>query len=1058
MSAQVPDSPDGTQKRRRTRDAHKSLYKYDRVDDLSSLFMAPSGSSSSKTRPSGTAKTKASRGGQKTRGARGSFDIEPLQQDLEAIDADGDLDDHRGLDAPARRRRRQRRDDARRAFDRWHKQLPRLVLAYNQQPSLSELHRTSASMTCGCSEAGEESDLVVFDFSGTYKVRQATCADDMMHMFFQHRLFPATAGQPRAAFSLPLLRLFQALRKHSGVGAYNMANALWDVFRVEAPGIQLSDHARNQLGAASSWYQSTQAYAADAVLHDRKRWKEPRPPLCEDDLVLTIADLADSCPACFQTFLTKATRHPRAATAPSMPPSPSAAEDTGVGPADGARVIWGQDAHRGSQEDDNWAQEDDDAAQGADDDAAQEEDDDAAQEEDDAQRRDGDPSTSPPQLIVSLDGNFSQKRKKRRNVSSRQSLPSRRFLSQRQVDEAEKDLLLARISTGNTQHSCSAKVKAGDPGAAKGAMGPHDITGVMGLCCRHDIPLIFCDITSPGERHHYAIALLRCLFYTLGSSLQHVGVMYDIGCRFAPNNNVKAVLPKSVKITWTIPLFHVYGHTFACRVQYNPRRVAGMAWTDGEGMERVWSGVSTLVASARSMSQVSRRFHLEERLQHLVEMRRRTLARWIAVKKARIDAVQLESLAILGRPEADSTLLSSRIDHAALAEAQGKSRPRHFPRMKEELFRTLCYMSDERQRQAHIRTERMVDTSGGDQVPPSSAQAATDSDVDDEERIREPDPDKRCDRGVAEVAVLSGTAKKRKRSAPAAPDDGDAESATKRLADGLFVALAQYHLTSAQLRDRKGQRYATEIIGQLNVALGKEKKNAIAAADALQKHLKTRFPKYVPIKASHLFEEWVRDWASTVSTEGTIDLPWWADRDVIRIVDAFDHLFRVAEERARLKIERTNIRKWVKSRIKLLQRRSKGDYLPNVAARLLEQHQALKAYWISAAKTKDDMVHVAVRAPEEASTSARSLRPLVSVSDAVNDGEEDAGLGSHEEDTDTDTDTDEEGSPRPSPHFTPCATDATTALMRDVDDEAFGWTSTMGEGDESVERSKLDRV
>jgi hypothetical protein len=55
-------------------------------------------------------------------------------------------------------------------------------------------------------------------------------------------------------------------------------------------------------------------------------------------------------------------------------------------------------------------------------------------------------------------------------------------------------------------------------------------TAIMALVCRHDCPLLLANMTSAGERQHYALALLRELFRQLPSDW-HVRLLYDIACQ-----------------------------------------------------------------------------------------------------------------------------------------------------------------------------------------------------------------------------------------------------------------------------------------------------------------------------------------------------------------------------------------------------------------------------------------------------------------------------------------------------------------------------------------------
>jgi hypothetical protein len=55
-------------------------------------------------------------------------------------------------------------------------------------------------------------------------------------------------------------------------------------------------------------------------------------------------------------------------------------------------------------------------------------------------------------------------------------------------------------------------------------------TGMMALLCRHDRVLWMANMTSPGERQYYALALIRRLFSHIPDDWT-VGVLYDIACQ-----------------------------------------------------------------------------------------------------------------------------------------------------------------------------------------------------------------------------------------------------------------------------------------------------------------------------------------------------------------------------------------------------------------------------------------------------------------------------------------------------------------------------------------------
>ncbi|KAE8214830.1 hypothetical protein CF319_g9063, partial [Tilletia indica] len=250
-----------------------------------------------------------------------------------------------------------------------------------------------------------------------------------------------------------------------------------------------------------------------------------------------------------------------------------------------------------------------------------------------------------PQVIISIDGNFTQKRRAKPDFVSRQPFPPRRFLSQKQVREADAILNRAR-GTGPDQKRCVAKIRAADLSNKSGTT-PYEINGVMRACCRHDIPLVFCDIDTPGERHHYAVALIRSIASAIGPNLIHLGVAYDIGCRFSVSEKVANALGETLKVTWVVPVFHVYGHTYSCQIRYNPRFTPGFGNTDGEGMERVWSGLASLITCTRSMHRGERRFALEERCRFISTERRVNLFDILTAKSKRLKAIELKAKKVL---------------------------------------------------------------------------------------------------------------------------------------------------------------------------------------------------------------------------------------------------------------------------------------------------------------------------------------------------------------------------------------------------------------------------
>ena len=124
-------------------------------------------------------------------------------------------------------------------------------------------------------------------------------------------------------------------------------------------------------------------------------------------------------------------------------------------------------------------------------------------------------------------------------------------------------------------------------------------TGLMSLLCRHDRVLWVVNMTSAGEKQHYALALIQRLFDHLPPNMT-VGILYDIGCQLHRSCEKWGFLKDHLhRITFGISVFHAYGHQWPCQIVYHPRKCSGFGLSDGEGCERFWSSLKKLIPSLR---------------------------------------------------------------------------------------------------------------------------------------------------------------------------------------------------------------------------------------------------------------------------------------------------------------------------------------------------------------------------------------------------------------------------------------------------------------------------
>ena len=88
-------------------------------------------------------------------------------------------------------------------------------------------------------------------------------------------------------------------------------------------------------------------------------------------------------------------------------------------------------------------------------------------------------------------------------------------------------------------------------------------TGLVALVCQHDRLLWLANLMTPGERQHYAFALLQKLFDNLPSDW-NIGMLYDIACQ---------VERSVVKVHDLVNIYAIYSFTVPSNVAWHHGRV-----------------------------------------------------------------------------------------------------------------------------------------------------------------------------------------------------------------------------------------------------------------------------------------------------------------------------------------------------------------------------------------------------------------------------------------------------------------------------------------------------
>ncbi|KIK12772.1 hypothetical protein PISMIDRAFT_120278, partial [Pisolithus microcarpus 441] len=179
------------------------------------------------------------------------------------------------------------------------------------------------------------------------------------------------------------------------------------------------------------------------------------------------------------------------------------------------------------------------------------------------------------------------------------------FISKAQVDAVRRRIERARKRQPRKHKApvpdeaidqCQTSYEAADAKKKKVAMDSFDDTGLMALICRHDIPLFFANIDTPGKQQKYSIALIEHLFSLLPLQA-NVITLYDVGCVLSRSLDQYDILDSSITshVCFATTAMHAYGHEWACQLVYNPRLVVGLGLSDGKGTEQLWSHFIRLI-------------------------------------------------------------------------------------------------------------------------------------------------------------------------------------------------------------------------------------------------------------------------------------------------------------------------------------------------------------------------------------------------------------------------------------------------------------------------------
>ncbi|SGY27367.1 BQ5605_C008g05239 [Microbotryum silenes-dioicae] len=243
------------------------------------------------------------------------------------------------------------------------------------------------------------------------------------------------------------------------------------------------------------------------------------------------------------------------------------------------------------------------------------------------------------QHLVALDGNFQHSRDTSAKYDFQESTPAL-FIGEGELESMKE------ICDGLCRF-----VEAANGGATQISRGKSD-TGLVACVCRHDIALEMVNLYQSGEKRYYGLSLLQHISNQLPSN-DTLGVLYDVACNLDGYMQSRSILPDLFpRLKFATSVFHAFAHQWPCQLEYNPRLIQHFGLTDGEGCERVWSQLRSLIPINRPASASHRRVNISRRIDLMNKNGVDSLGRWL---RRRLSNAQDQ----LGRAQTDLSDVSA---------------------------------------------------------------------------------------------------------------------------------------------------------------------------------------------------------------------------------------------------------------------------------------------------------------------------------------------------------------------------------------------------------------
>ncbi|KAH6903735.1 hypothetical protein BKA70DRAFT_1110666 [Coprinopsis sp. MPI-PUGE-AT-0042] len=483
------------------------------------------------------------------------------------------------------KKQKQRTQDATQAtYDRWSSLIPCLVdplLRYQGATYRATIPVVSTTLSCCATPASctfSHTTVKCLLQSEFKDVTVAIChCQSLPQILVEHGLFPTAPHQPRMAFSIEVLAFFKALFEHSSEATQQLAHALNTYYARRGFYLYNIDDEntiepfRKGLGYAMQWY--------DMLLVEVERQKEQA-------LLRALDYIKSGSSQDDPSVVNTATAPPESPSVTGDLPPPISPTPTKAPTSTSGHLSSGECAH--------FLQQLCPLCFGGD--------------------MYGRPVEDGADIHVSIDGNFNHRHARAAGDCPEFHHPHH-IVPKEEVDQCGKRIEKARATGKRKKTTSKARVpdaaidaceeahEAGSGSKIKTNLDKFDDGGVMGMICRHDIPLFLANIDTPGEQQKFGVALIERLFQYIPPHATVIAA-YDVGCVTDRSRQLYKIFTKGVseRLGFVTTAMHAYAHQWACQVIYAPQMRKGMGLTDGEGIERLWAHIRQLIPITRNAS------------------------------------------------------------------------------------------------------------------------------------------------------------------------------------------------------------------------------------------------------------------------------------------------------------------------------------------------------------------------------------------------------------------------------------------------------------------------